>query len=141
MIQTLQNMARTMLHEVGISAEELWPEAIRTAAYLWNRSPTSALHKMTPYEVWHGLKPSLAHIRPFGCPAYVLVPPKLRKAKFNSRTRRCLLIGYVHDTQKMWRLWDPSRKLIFNSSNVHFAESEISHIGKNHVCVVCVLRL
>ena len=104
MIQSLQNMARTMLHEAHV-AEGLWPEAMRTAAYLRNRSPTSALNnKMTPYEVWHGKKPSLAHVRPFSCPAYALVPPELRKAKFDSRTKRCLLMGYVHDTQKMWRL-------------------------------------
>lgn len=34
-------------------------------------------------------------------------------------------MGYVHDTQKMWRLWDPMRKHIFDSSSVVFAENEM----------------
>ena len=101
-IQTLQNMTHTMLHEAQLEVG-LWPEAMRTAVYLRNRSPTSAL-KMTPYQAWYGKKPSLAHIRSFGCRTYAFVPPELRKAKFDSRTRRCYLLGYVHDTTKLWCL-------------------------------------
>ena len=82
---------------------------------------------MTPYEAWFGRKPSLAHLRPFGCPAYAYVPPELRK-KLDSRTRRCILLGYVHVTTKMWRLWDPARKHIFDCSSVTFAEYEMPPI-------------
>ena len=74
MIQTILLMARTMLHDVQLDFNELWPEAVRTAVYIRNRSPTSALPNLTPYEAWYGEKPSLGHIRPFGCPAYSLVP-------------------------------------------------------------------
>ena len=64
-IQTLQNIARSMLFDAQVEVE-LWPEAMKTAAYLRNRFPTSALDKMTPYEAWFGRKPSLAHLDHLG---------------------------------------------------------------------------
>ena len=106
---------------------ELWPEAMKTAAYLRNRFPISALDQMIPYEAWFGRKPSLAHLRPFGCPSYAYIPPALTK-KFDSRTRRCILLGYVHETNKIWHLYDPVRKHICDCSSVTFAEDEMPPI-------------
>ena len=54
-----------------------WYEAVKTAVYLKNRSPHSAREK-TPYELWTGTVPSLAHLRVFGCRCYALVPDKKR---------------------------------------------------------------
>ena len=51
-----------------------WAEAMETACYLVNRSPSSVLEDKTPHEVWTGKKPSLSHIRVFVCDAYVHVP-------------------------------------------------------------------
>ena len=112
-----------MLFDAQVEVE-LWPEAMKIASYLRNRFPTLALDKMTTYEAWFSHKPSLGHLRPFGCPAYKYVPPELRK-KFNSRTSRCILLGYVHKTTKIWCLWDPARKHIVNSSSVTFAEDKM----------------
>ena len=44
-----------------------------TACYLINRSPSSSLGDKTPHEVWYGKKPSLRHLRVFGCEAYVYI--------------------------------------------------------------------
>ena len=51
--------------------QEFWAEAVETTCYLVNRSPSSALENKTPHEVWTGKKPSLSHLRVFGCDAYV----------------------------------------------------------------------
>ena len=40
-----------MLHNAGLG-KEFWAEAIATAAYLKNFSPTKAVDSMTPYEAW-----------------------------------------------------------------------------------------
>jgi hypothetical protein len=45
-----------------------------TACYLVNISLSSTLDDKTPQQVWSGKKPSLTHIKVFGCEAYVHVP-------------------------------------------------------------------
>ena len=54
--------------------QEFWAELMDTTCYLVNRSPSSALEDKTPQEVWTSKKPSLSHLRVFGCDAYVHVP-------------------------------------------------------------------
>ncbi|XP_052740800.1 uncharacterized protein LOC128198607 [Bicyclus anynana] len=55
-----------------------WAEAVATAAYIVNRSPTCTLSDATPHEVWTGKKPNLSHMRIFGCSAMVLIPKQNR---------------------------------------------------------------
>jgi hypothetical protein len=46
-----------MLSGVGL-AQEFWAEAVETARYLMNMSPSLALVNTNPNEVWLGKKPS-----------------------------------------------------------------------------------
>jgi transposase InsO family protein len=48
--------------------KRLWMELAETVVYLKNRSPTSAV-TTTPYEMWHGNKPGVAHLRIIGSTA------------------------------------------------------------------------
>ncbi len=73
MNKTLMERTRSMLSGVRLR-QEFWAEAVETACYLVNRSPSLALEDKTPQEVWTGKKPSLSHLRVFGCDAYVHVP-------------------------------------------------------------------
>eukprot|EP00253_Pinus_taeda_P025701 PITA_25701 len=73
MNKMLMERARSMLNGAGLG-QELWVEAVETTCYLVNRSPSSALEDKTPQEVWTGKKPSLSHLRVFGCDAYLHVP-------------------------------------------------------------------
>jgi hypothetical protein len=60
-------------------------EIADTVVYLKNRSPTSAV-ATTPYELWHGKKPDLSHLRIIGSTAYVHVPKEKRiKLDVNQR--------------------------------------------------------
>jgi hypothetical protein len=77
MNRTLMENARFMLSGVGIG-QELWAEAVGTACYLVNRSPSSVLDDKTPQEVWIGKEPSLTHLKIVGCDAYVHVPKENR---------------------------------------------------------------
>lgn len=48
--RTITEKCRTLLLDSGLN-KELWNEAIRTSAYILNRSPTTALHGKTPFEM------------------------------------------------------------------------------------------
>ena len=69
--------ARSMLSGAGLE-QKFWAEAVATACYLVNRSPTSALVGKTPMEVWSGKKPSIRHLHVFGCEAYAHAPKEER---------------------------------------------------------------
>ena len=72
--RTLLNMACSMLFGSKLPMK-LWPQAISAALYLKNRIPHSNIPAdTTPYELWFGIKPSLSHLRIFGCVAHVHIP-------------------------------------------------------------------
>ncbi|WVZ88385.1 hypothetical protein U9M48_034912 [Paspalum notatum var. saurae] len=48
-------------------------EAVSTAVYILNRSPTKSLEDKSPFEAWHGHKPDIAHLRIFGCIGHIKV--------------------------------------------------------------------
>ena len=117
--RTLVEMARSMLLDSKLP-KKFWAEAVSTADYLKNRSPSKALN-MTPYEAWYGSKPRVNRLRVFGCDAYTHIP-KDERTKFDSKTRKCIMVGYGTVT-KGYRLYDMKEKKIIRSRDVHFNES------------------
>ena len=77
---------RSMLRGAGLG-HEFWAEAVETAYYMLNISPSSMLEDKTPHEEWIGKKPSLSHLRLFGYDAYVHVP-KEERTKLDSKFER-----------------------------------------------------
>ena len=75
--RTIEEMANAMLLEKGLP-KIFWGEAVNTAVYLLNRCPTKALANKTPFEVWSKRKPSVNHLKVFGCICYSHVPKELR---------------------------------------------------------------
>ena len=61
--RTTMERARCMLDDACLS-NRYWAEAVTTAVYLKNISPTKTVKK-TPYEAWYGWKPTLMHLRVF----------------------------------------------------------------------------
>ena len=76
--RTLVECRRSMLQGKGLS-NGLWAEAINTAVYLKNRSPTKCLGFKTPFEALFGLKPTVSYLRIFGSKAYAHIPKADRK--------------------------------------------------------------
>src|SRR5439155_10496272 len=99
-----------------------WAEAANTANYLGNRSPTRTLERKTPYEAWYKSQLELHHLRRFGYNAYHHLPPA-KRTKLQAKTRCCVMLGYVHSTTKLWRLWDPVQRNVINAANVIFDEN------------------
>ncbi len=99
-----------------------WAEAVATAVYIMNRTPTSTMHGMTPEEKYSGRKPDLSHLKVFGCIAYVHVPDELQ-TKLDPKAEKCVFIGYSLQ-QKGYRCYNPvtcemrvSRDVVFDKMN------------------------
>ena len=120
-IRTIVERARTMLLEASLP-ECFWADAVATVVYILNRSPTKALAGKTPFEEWLGRRPNLAHLRRFGCDAYLHVLDA-QQTKLKPRARLCTFLGYVPNTTKQWRLWGGRQQKIVIGFNVRFNEN------------------
>ena len=120
MNRTLVETARSMLIGSRLP-HSFWAEAISTATYLRNRSPTKAVANMTPHEAWTGSKPNVSGLRVFGCQVFVHIPKDERK-KLDAKSKRCIFLGYGANT-KGYRLYDPLKKRVCHSRDVVFDEN------------------
>ncbi|RXN36740.1 Retrovirus-related Pol poly from transposon TNT 1-94 [Labeo rohita] len=121
MNKTLMETVRSMLADAKLP-QKFWAEALSTAVYLRNRSPTKSVKGMTPFEAWTGEKPTVDHLRIFGCTVYAHVPKDERK-KLDPKAKKCILLGYGTET-KGYRLYDSKLAKVFFSRDVIFNESD-----------------
>lgn len=99
MNRTLLNKVRCMIISSGLS-KAFWAEAVSTAAYLVNRSPSTALNMKTPMEAWTGQKQDYSNLRVFGSVAYA----HINQGKLEPRAEKCIMLGYPEGV-KGHRLW------------------------------------
>uniref|UniRef100_W8AQ86 Retrovirus-related Pol polyprotein from transposon TNT 1-94 n=1 Tax=Ceratitis capitata TaxID=7213 RepID=W8AQ86_CERCA len=119
--RTIVEMARCMINESKLP-QTMWAEAVSTAVYIRNRCPTNVLGQATPYEKWHGRKPSVSHFRTFGCDAVVLQKgPRPRGCKFLPKGIKLKFVGY-HDVTKGYRLVNLQTNKITIARDVIFFE-------------------
>ena len=102
-----------------------WAEAVSIAVYIMNKTPTAAVHDVTPEEKFTSVKPDLSHLKVFGCIAYVHVPDELR-TKLDPKAEKCVFIGYFLE-QKGYMCYSPlkhklrvSRDVVFDEMNSMF---------------------
>lgn len=120
MNRTIVERMRCMLFDSGLN-EKYWAEAAVTATYLINHVPCRR-SKHTPEEVWSNKKPTLKHLRVFGCKAMVHVP-KQKRSKLSKKSVQCILVGYSSES-KAYRLFNPLTKEIITSRDVDFFENQ-----------------
>jgi transposase InsO family protein len=72
MNMTLLERARSMLSNANLQ-QELRVEAVTTACYLVNRSPSIEIECNIPEEVWKGHPCNYSNLKVFGCEAYSLI--------------------------------------------------------------------
>ncbi|KAK0607649.1 hypothetical protein LWI29_018134 [Acer saccharum] len=116
--RTLLDMVRSMLSYSTLPIS-FWGYALQTAIYILNDVPSKSVPK-TPHELWTGRKPSLQHLRIFGCPAHVL---KGKTEKMESNSETCIFVGYPKET-KGYYFYSPSDLKVFVSTNAKFLEKD-----------------
>jgi transposase InsO family protein len=131
MIRTLNTKARSMLQDANLPAK-FWGEAIQTACYLHRRTPTATLPGfVSPFEHLYGTTPKIHHLRRFGCAVYKHIPKDQRTDKnLGDCSRICMMLGYVHQTTKIWRIWDFATNRAIEASNTLFNEEVNGNTGK-----------
>ncbi|KAH9672650.1 hypothetical protein KPL70_017818 [Citrus sinensis] len=97
-------------------------EALNTACYLVNRSPSTAIDCKTPMELWSGRRADYTKFRIFGCTAYAHV----KQGKLESKALKCRFLGYPEGV-KGYRLWcvDSKPPQCIISRDVRFHEEEL----------------
>jgi hypothetical protein len=116
---TLVEMAMTMLDEHR-TPRCFWVDAISTACYISNRIFLCSILHLTSFELHFGHKPSVSHLRSFGCKFFVLKHENLDK--FESCCSDGILLGYTpHD--RSYRVFNLETNTIVESCDVTFDET------------------
>ncbi|GKC53169.1 retrotransposon protein, putative, ty1-copia subclass [Tanacetum coccineum] len=125
MNRTLMDKVRSLLIQFGLP-KTFWAEATCTAAYLINRSPSRAIEKKTPIEMWSGHPSDYGMLRIFGCVTY----PHDKQGKIKPRAVKYVLLGYLEGVKgyKLYRIDNESSKMV-TSRNV--VEVELQRLN-NH---------
>jgi transposase InsO family protein len=127
--RTITESIGAMLYHANLP-ESFWAEAASTAAFTWNRLPSSAIHNQIPFELWFHRdlrRDEIQCLRTFGCMAYVhtrkqqQIPP--RHMAYRS-TKGCF-VGYVSENSTtLYKIWDLERRRFVTSDSVIFRELE-----------------
>ncbi|XP_070047408.1 uncharacterized protein [Nicotiana tomentosiformis] len=107
-----------------------WGECITTAVYIINRLRSIILQGKSPYELLHHQKPSLEHLRVFGCLCYATT--MIHGNKFSARAKPAMHLGYS-GTQKGYKLLDlPFNHFFVCRGSVSFEHEPLQGHAADH---------
>jgi hypothetical protein len=112
-------MARTMLDEHRIRTR-FWVDAINTICYILNRIFLRSILHLTLFELCFGHKPSVSHLRPFGCKCFVLKCDNL--TMFESLSFDGILLRYTPHGRS-YRVYNLETNTVVESYDVSFDET------------------
>lgn len=126
--RSAMDIGRCLMREAKIH-RRYWPEVIKTAAYLKNRTIANTVENKTPYEIFFGIKPNVEHLKIYGSRVYVRVPEVLRKSKWDDKAQLGVLVGY---TENGYRVLLNNR--IINARHVQVVEenTQLICLEKNY---------
>jgi transposase InsO family protein len=123
-------IARALMLHMHVP-KTFWGDAVLTASFLLNRTPSRVLHGKSPFQVmFPGIEPFPLPPRLFGCISFVhnLQPGR---DKLDPRSHKCIFLGYSR-TQKGYRCYSPSLHKHFVSADVTFFEDVPYYSAEGH---------
>lgn len=126
--RTIMEGVRSSLYHSQLPMS-FWAEAVVYIVYTLNRTCSRVHGDKTPFELYTCIKPSLSHMRPFGCPVFVYIPAQLRK-KLDAKSRRGIFVGYSEES-KAYRIWDSAKKHVVTTRDLIFDETAFLQIPKS----------
>ena len=112
-----------MLHHAKLD-KCFWAKEAMTAIYIKNRLPSPKCQDKTPFEIVNGFRPSVKHMRVFGCRAFVLTC-KEKRLKWDLKAREGLFMGY-EEVSEAYGIDDIEADRVIVSRDVTFDESAFS---------------
>lgn len=120
-MRTIVEAARTMIHAKNLPIK-LWAEATNAAVYILNRTGTSSVKGVSPFELWFGKQPQIDHLKVFGSKVFTHIPQEKRR-KWDRKAEEGVFVGYCENT-KGFRIWQPEVNKIIVSRDIIFKEDE-----------------
>jgi hypothetical protein len=110
LIRTLMDKAQAMrLH--ACLPDSYWEFTILHAAHVYNMTLMNRLNWRTPLELLKGEKPSVSHLRVFGCGAYVHLPDKTRKGKLQHKSQLMVYLRVSAGSEHNYLFMHPNNTL------------------------------
>jgi len=119
--RTLQEMARTMIHENNL-AKHFWAEAVNRACYVQNRIYIKPILEKTTYELFKGRRPNISYFHQFRCTCYI-PNNKLYLKKFDAKAQRGIFVGYS-ERSKAYKVYNSKTLCVEESMHVKFDDKE-----------------
>ena len=130
---SLEEVARTMLIE-SFLPKYFWVDVVSTSCYVMNRVLIRPILKKTPYELFNGRKPSISHLRVFGCSCFVLNNGKENLGKFDEKDDHGISIGYSLNSHA-YRIYN--KRIMNVGESVHVVFDEVDRksiqVSKNNI--------
>jgi hypothetical protein len=120
--RTLFNTARCLLQHSKLSLD-FTEYAIKTAAYLLQFRSAVTDKSRTSYELFYNIKPSINHLKVFGCDCYVHTSDN---SKLDARAIRGIFLGYSELKENGYEVLLIDNNKVITSRDVVFKENEFS---------------
>ena len=121
--RTLQEMARTILHENNLP-NYFRAEAVNTSCYILYRVLIRSSLDKTSYELWKNKKPNISYFKVFGSKCFIL-NTKDNLGKFDAKSNVGIFLGYS-SSSKAYRVFNKKTMVVEESAHVVFDESNES---------------
>ena len=132
---SVMDKSEAMQHEACIP-NSWWEFTITHAIHVYNCTPLQHHNWHTPYEMLHKQQPDIAHLRVFGCAAYVHIPENIRTNKMAPKSELIVYLGVAPgNTSNFLFMWSPN-KILFISAHALFDESCYPHYAFSHMCPI-----
>ncbi|UYV65455.1 K02A2.6-like [Cordylochernes scorpioides] len=112
---------RSLIIESGLPIK-FWAEAKNTYTYLKNRTPSYHNTNKTPEEMFTGRKPTVSHLKVFGCKVEFWTS-KHKRSIFEKITKTSIFVGYS-SCRKAYRICNPENFTITETRDVAFLENQ-----------------
>ena len=121
-------MTRSMMVQANLPIS-FWGDALLTADYILNRVPSQSISS-TFYDLWHGKKPNLEHLCPWGSIGYVH-NVNHKYGKLGPRARKHTFIRYPEGSEGyvMFSEHPDGGKTEVDSHDADFIENDFPSIG------------